>query len=320
MTIRSEPVSDAQFRAMSALAQGPVFPGHGVTLATARSLDRRGLAYLEEDPGASGHTWVLHRDPPHAPHWEIRDRDYGGGDGSEESEAWLTPASRLSLVQVLLIAVKLRTTVDIMDGDRYIVSYCGAEPYWWQPGTHGGEMHQVSSLGWCNTCLDEHGFYVHHLGVYDEIAVLTETAITDRVLRRQVEADGETAARYAERVAGRRIPKWDDGLRAVLITKGGTFLGPQGLMRQFTVTMRDNSKHRVAVPYDNRPEDYLSGSRDLYAARDLAERLAYDRIRDRKPCSDCRGTRGHAKDCYVTKDAEFEAKYGELLRSSHDEG
>jgi hypothetical protein len=318
MSVRSEPISDAQFRAMSALAQGPVFPGHGVTLATARSLDRRGLAYLEQDPAASGHTWVLHRDPPHAPHWEIRERD--DGDGSGPSGPFIVPASRLSLVQVLLVAVKLGRTVDIMDGDRYIVSYCGAEPYWWKPGETGAEMHQVSSLGWCNTCLDEYGFYAHHLGVYDEIAVLTETAITDRVLRRQVEADGQTAEQYAGSVAGKRIPKWDDGLRAVLITRGGTFLGPQGLMRQFTVMMRDRSKHLVAVPYDNRSQEYMSGSRDLYAARDLAERLAYDRIRDRKPCYDCRGTRGHAHDCHVTRDAEFEAKYGELLRSGDDEG
>lgn len=35
----------------------------------------------------------------------------------------------------------------------YIVSYCGASPFWWLPGTHGGGMHQIGSAGFCWTCL-----------------------------------------------------------------------------------------------------------------------------------------------------------------------
>jgi hypothetical protein len=243
--------------------------------------------------------------------YEIRER--ADGDGSGLSLPFIVPAATLSLVDVLRLAVKLSTTVDIMVAGRYIVSYCGAEPYWWLPGTHGGGMHQMSSLGWCHTCRDENETYVHHLDLADEIAVLTETAITDHVLRRQVEADGQTPAEYAEAVAGKAIAKDGDAELAIFVQRGGTFLTGHGLMRQYAVHMRDRrTVYRVAVPYDNRPEQYLSGPRDLYAARDLAEKLAHERPGRPRRCYDCRGLTGHAHDCSVTREREFLEKYPHL--------
>jgi hypothetical protein len=248
--------------------------------------------------------------------YEIRDRDGQGNlDGSAPSRPFMAMADGLSLVDVLRVAVRLGRTVDVWADDRYVVSYCGGCPSWWLPGTTGAHMHQMSSLGWCNDCLDELEVYVHHLSLADEIAVLTETALTDKVLRRQVEADGQTAAEYAVEVAGQAVAKDGYDCLAVFIRPGGTFLGPQGLMRQFEVRMKDaRTVLRVAVPYDPRPEQYMSCSRDLYAARDLAEQLAYDRP-GRAPagrCHDCRGTKGHARDCSVTREREFLAKYPHL--------
>jgi hypothetical protein len=74
MSIRTEPVSDAQARALIALSKGPVYPGNGISRATAIAMNRKGLAYLEvrrptiyTTPGGRTRSianWILHRDPP----------------------------------------------------------------------------------------------------------------------------------------------------------------------------------------------------------------------------------------------------------------
>lgn len=246
--------------------------------------------------------------------WEIRDRSgLGNLDGSGPSAPYLVPDETLTLVAVLRLAQGLGRTVDVLRGGTYVISYCGACPVWWPPGEHGGGSHDLSSLGWCHTCLDDGRGYVHHLPLADEIAVLTEAAITDRVLARQVEADGQTPAEWAESVVGKAVAKDGYDCLAARVVTGGTYLSPAGLMRQYTVHMRDErSVYRVAVPYDNRPEKYIGGARDFRAATDLAERLACDRPGRPRRCYDCRGLTGHARDCSWTRTRALLLKHPQM--------
>ena len=96
---------------------------------------------------------------------------------------------------------------------------------------------------------------------------------------------------------------------------GGAYLGPAGLMRQYTVHMKDaRTVERVAVPYDNRPEPYIGHARDFWAARDLAEQQAHDRPGRPRRCYDCHGTLGHAADCSWTRTRAMLLKYPELIQ------
>ena len=166
--------------------------------------------------------------------YEIRERERG--DGSGPSLPFLVPDVRLSLAEVLHLAEQCGRTVDVTDGGSYAYGttvsptctavdasghsvsctgsvsggdtdgYCGASPYWWLPGEHGGGMHQVSSHGWCHDCHKAGQGYMHHLAYEDELAVLANEARHDRVLREQCEADGQTPEQYAAEVAGRAVP------------------------------------------------------------------------------------------------------------------
>lgn len=246
--------------------------------------------------------------------YEIRDRSgLDNLDGSGPSRAYMYLAE-MTLVDALCVAQGLGRTVDVMDGPDYVITYSGACPVWWLPGTTGADSHDLSSLGWCHTCLDERGLYIHHLPLDYELAVLTETATTDRVLRRQIEADGQTARQYAEATAGQAIAKDGYDTLAVRVVAGGAFWGPAGLMRQYTVHMKDaRTVVRVAVPYDNRPAQYTGGARGFWAARDLAEQQAHDRPGRPRRCYDCHGTKGHASDCSWTRTREQLLEYPELI-------
>lgn len=142
---------------------------------------------------------------------EIRERG-STDDGSRPSLPFLQVARDMPLPDVLNLASKLGRTVDVFRDGHYVVTYCGASPYWWPPGLDGGGMHQISSRGWCHDCFKNSGGsyerdyeewgdpdakYVHHLPRNYEVAVLTCEATHDRVLRERVEAEGLTAEEYA---------------------------------------------------------------------------------------------------------------------------
>jgi hypothetical protein len=224
--------------------------------------------------------------------YEIRERERG--DGSEPSLPFLVPDARLSLAEVLHLAEKCGQTVDVTDGGRYLVTYCGASPYWWLPGEHGGGMHQVGSHGWCHDCHKAGEGYVHHLAYEDEMAVLANEARHDRVLREQCEADGQTPEQYAAEVAGRAVPLDGDCSFAVDVHELGADLNAG--LAWFAIDMWDMTTWKVAVPIaDGAPE----------AAERLAEKTAYDA--QPKRCHDCRGRRGHSKRCGAAEHERFMA-------------
>lgn len=230
---------------------------------------------------------------------EIRERGTAGDpDGSGPSLAFLIPASRLSLAEVLHISETAGRTVDVCDSGRYLVSYCGASPYWWIPGTHGGGMHQVSSHGWCHDCHKAGDGYVHHLGYDTELAVLANEARHDRVLAGQCEADQMTPEQYALEVAGRAVPLDGDCSFAIAVHELG--VNADGLA-EFAVDMWDMTTWKVAVPVS-------AGAPD--AAVRLAEELAYAAAPKR--CVHCKGRRGHSRSCPVTREREFLRKYPHL--------
>jgi hypothetical protein len=231
---------------------------------------------------------------------EIRERagDYPG-DGPWPSLPYIVPAARLGLVAVLRLASKLGRTVDVMDGEDYLVTYCGGTPEWWLPGTAGGDAHRLSSLGWCHECLDEGRGYTHHLNYAIEVAVLSVEAADDSVLREMCEADGLSPLEYAMEVAGRAVPKDWDRSRAVEVHSLGSDMAAG--TATFAVDMKDMTTWRVTVPM-------TAGA--PAAAIELAEQLAHDA--QPKRCYDCKGLTGHSKRCSVTRDREFAEKYPEL--------
>lgn len=132
----------------------------------------------------------------------------------EGSAPFVHPAKELTLPYVLKMAsvlTKLGERIDVLDGETYLVSYIGASPYWWLPGTHGGDLHQISSRGWCFSCDREGKEYVHHLPRAVEVAVLTAEGEQDHVFRERLDKVGLTAEQYAERTAGNKVP-WERGV------------------------------------------------------------------------------------------------------------
>jgi hypothetical protein len=123
-------------------------------------------------------------------------------DGSGTALPFLRVEREMPLPEVLHVASMLGRSIDVMADDTYVVSYCGASPYWWLPGTHGGGMHQISSRGWCHDC----DGYVHHLAREIEVAVLTCEARYDHVFRQRLEKRGQTPEEYAEEMAGNAVP------------------------------------------------------------------------------------------------------------------
>lgn len=175
---------------------------------------------------------------------EIRERD--DDDGSGPSLPFMRVERELPLPEALNLASRLGETVDVMDDSRYLVSYCGASPYWWPPGEHGGGMHQIGSHGWCHTCHGDDLGYVHHLDYETELAVLECEATHDRVLREQCEADSLTPAQYAAGIAGRAVPHRGDGSFARGIRDLGSDLAAG--TATFAVEMWDMTTWRVTVP------------------------------------------------------------------------
>lgn len=202
----------------------------------------------------------------------------------------------LELPDVMHLASELGTTIDVMRDGEYLVTYCGSSPYWWPLGE---SMHQISSHGWCHDCHKDEGSYVHHLDIGTEIAVLTCEARWDRVLRRQCEADGLTPEQYAEQIAGRAVPLEGDWSFSIDVVALGSDL--EAGTADFGVTMWAGTCVRVTVPLAEGAEQ---------AAVVEAEQLAHSL--QPKRCYDCHGTRGHARNCSVTREAEFLAKYPHL--------
>jgi hypothetical protein len=179
-------------------------------------------------------------------------------------------------------------TVDVYDGDRYLVSYCGESPYWYDAD---GIMHQIGSRGWCHDCHGARLGYVHHLDYEVELAILAHEAEDDRTLARQCEADGMTPAQYADSVAGRAVPLDGDHSFEIGVHELGA--DADGLA-VFAVDMWDMTTWRVRVEIaEGAPE----------RAAKLAESLAYHA--QPKRCWDCRGRRGHAGDCSWTRTREL---------------
>jgi hypothetical protein len=231
-------------------------------------------------------------------HRGIELRERADLDGSGRSLPFLVPAARLSLAEVLHIAEECGRTVDVCASGRYLVTYCGASPYWWLPGTHGGGMHQVGSHGWCHDCHKAGDGYVHHLDYDVELAVLANEARHDQVLREQCEADGLTPEQYAAEVAGRAVPLAGDCSFAIAVHELG--VNADGLA-EFAVDMWDMTTLKVAVPAaDGAPE----------AAQRLAEELACARVPKR--CVHCKGRRGHSRRCPVTRERQLLEKYPHL--------
>ncbi|GAA2861361.1 hypothetical protein [Nonomuraea rubra] len=136
--------------------------------------------------------------------YQLRERTGLGGDGG--ALPFLRVEREMSLPDVLHVASMLGRSIDVMADDVYVVSYCGASPYWWLPGTHGGGMHQISSRGWCWDCLKRENAYVHHLPRDVEVAVLTCEATHDPVFRKRLAEAGQTAEEYAQMTAGNALP------------------------------------------------------------------------------------------------------------------
>lgn len=228
--------------------------------------------------------------------YELRER--GESDGSEPSKLYLYQAGgSATLADVLRLAERCGETVDVHWAGVYLLSYCGGGPYWWPPSTAGDGMHQIGSHGWCHDCHKDGKGYVHHLDYGVELAMLTAEAREDRVLRRQCEADGLTPEQYAAGIAGRAVPLHGDSSFAVAVHTIGS--RDEVWMADFAVDMWDMTTWRVSVPI-------VPGAPD--AAVKLAEETAY--AAQPKRCYDCKGTRGHAKDCSETRWANLIAKYG----------
>jgi hypothetical protein len=130
----------------------------------------------------------------------------GGLGGGEGSLPFLHLEQEMALPEVLNLASVLSGNlgggIDVMDGDTYLVSYCGGSPYWWLPGTHG----EISSRGWCHDCCKEGDDFVHHLAREVEVGVLTREALHDPVFRKRLAERGQTAEEYAQMVAGNALP------------------------------------------------------------------------------------------------------------------
>lgn len=146
--------------------------------------------------------------------YQLRKR--GGLDGEGDSLPFLRTEPDMALPEALHVTSAMSgilcTSIDVMDGDRYLVTYCGGGPCWWLPGTHGGGMHQISSGGWCHDCFREGAGHVHHLTRDIEVAVLTSEALDDPVLRQRLKKRGRTAEQYAEETAGNALPlEWGGG-------------------------------------------------------------------------------------------------------------
>jgi hypothetical protein len=225
--------------------------------------------------------------------YELRDRD-GELDGSGPSELLAVLTGDRGLPWVLTVAGRLRVTLDVMAGDRYLVSYCGASPYWWPPRSTGAGMHQIGSHGWCHDCHKNGLGYVHHLDYDTEVAVLTSEAADDQVLRQRCEADGQTPAQYAASVAGRAVPLDGDHSFATDVHELG--VNAAGLA-EFAVDMWDMTTWKVAV-------EVAEGAPDT--ARRLAEKLAFDA--QPKRCYDCKGLTGHSKRCGAAEQERFMAQ------------
>jgi len=202
-----------------------------------------------------------------------------------------------SLADVLGLASQSRETMDVLGDDgAYLVTYCGESPYWY-PGDDGA-MHQIGSHGWCHDCHKEGLGYVHHLAYEVEFAVLALEAAADQVLAGMCEADGMTPEQYAASVAGRAVPLRGDESFATDVRELG--VNADGLA-EFAVDMWSMTTWKVAV-------EVAEGA--PRAARELAEKLAYATLP--RHCYDCKGTRGHSKQCGVTREREFCEKYPEI--------
>lgn len=142
--------------------------------------------------------------------FEIRLR--GGGHGIEPSEPYLTlPDLHEALTIASILSGARCQTLDVLDSGRYVVTYCGASPHWWLPGTLGGGMHQISSHGWCHDC--RNGEYVprvaenvFHLSEADQVAVFTVEGERDRVLRKRLYDQHITAGEHARLMLAAREP------------------------------------------------------------------------------------------------------------------
>jgi hypothetical protein len=234
--------------------------------------------------------------------YELRERE--GLDGSEPSPPFLVPDDRLDLPGVLHIAGRAGRTVDVYESGRYMVTYCGASPYWWLPRTAGGEMHQIGSHGWCHNCHKAGAGYVHHLAYDDEVAALTTEARDDPVLREQCEADGLTPGQYAAEVAGRAVPLDGDRSFVIGVHELGVNIDGQA---EFAIDMWDMTTWKIAV-------EVAEGAPDT--AQRLAEELAV--AQSPKRCVHCHGTRGHSRTCMVTREAELLAQYPHLRLAGKD--
>jgi hypothetical protein len=233
--------------------------------------------------------------------YELRQRGY---DEEETSLPLMFPAERLGLIDVLRLADKLGSRTEVWENGAYVIS---AGNIWNPPG---GPYHQLSSHGWCHDCRDEGLGYVHHLSLVYEHAALAAEAMDDQVARRMCEADGLTPAQYADQFAGKDVPLWDDQLYAVWADPYA--LPASNGLQAWRVTMKDGSAWLVTVPADHK-----DGAG--HEALRIAEEWAFAADTRPKRCYDCKGTRGHASDCSVTREREFLAKYPHLA-ACHDEG
>jgi hypothetical protein len=233
--------------------------------------------------------------------YELRARSLDDADGYPR--LWFQPEPGEGLARCLQLADSAASWVDVLADGRYLVT---SGWYWWPRDGKGDDgMHQIGSHGWCHDCHGDGLGYVHHLDYDVELAVLAHEARTDRVLRRQCEADGLTPEAYAAGVAGRAVPLHGDHSFVIDVHELG--VSAAGLA-EFAVDMWDMTTWKVAVG--------LAPGAPL-AAEKLAERLAWEA--GPKRCYDCKGHRGHARDCSVVRTAELVAKYGPL-DSSQAEG
>lgn len=216
--------------------------------------------------------------------YELRNRD-------DEWPALFLAGRPGGLAEALSLAGKMYGWSDVYADGTYLVT---SGWYWWPEA--GGGMHQIGSHGWCHDCHSEGLGYVHHLAYETELAVLAHEARTDRFLRRQCEADGQTPEQYAASIAGRAVALDGDRSFVTCVHELGT--GADGLA-VFAVDMWDMTTWKVAVPVaEGAPR----------TAQDLAERLAYEATPKR--CHDCHGTAGHARDCDTVRLAGLLARYG----------
>jgi len=207
-----------------------------------------------------------------------------------------TLSSAATLADVLGLASHAHETVDVMDGDRYLVTYCGESPYWVEAD---GPMHQIGSHGWCHDCHKDGLGYMHHLNYETELAALTVEARDDRTLARMCEADGLTPEQYAVSVAGRAVALEGDCSFAIDVAHLATDVDAS--TATFAVTMWDQTCWRVTVPIGEGTEN---------AAIELAEQTAHRA--QPKRCYDCKGHTGHARDCGWARTRELLRKYPQV--------